>query len=247
MNDVALIPKDPPEQILVAPPPRVICPNIYQRMHAVMRELEAVAKDRQNQQFKYKFVGHDDVMGPLRRMLVRHGIVQKVTVDSLERRADQSIVVQCLIAWVNIEDPNDAVIVTSWGEACSTQRSKDGEAKGDDVQIGKAVSYAVKYAQLKNFCLVGGGIPDNEEDHAPPDRRTMAGLISRAIDIARPDPVADEQVAEYVRQYKAATTRAEVDQITAAISPLVNAEKVTEDQESRLSLAYDEALAQVKK
>jgi hypothetical protein len=239
VTDVPLVPKEPLESLVHQGGPAQTL-NIHQRIHAVMSELEAVSKDRQNQQFKYKFVGHDDVMGPLRRALVTHGIVQKVSVEHFERRPDQSIGVKCLIAWANIDNPEDAVAVFSWGEACSTQRSKDGEAKGDDVQLGKAVSYAVKYAQLKNFCLVGGGIPDNEEEHAPPEKRR------EAYSAPRPDPVADDQVALYIQQYKACQTRKEVEELTAIVSPLVNARKITEDQETRLARAYDEAMAEVK-
>lgn len=170
--------------------------NIYQRIHAVMAELEVVSKERKNEQFGYRFIGHDDVMQPLRRLLVKHGIVQTSDVLKCERRADQSIGVEVRLTWTNIEEPKEQVGATSWGEACATQRDrKSQELKGDDVQIGKAISYAVKYAQVKCFCLVGG-IPDNEE---PEDYRKPANGAPAQRE--EPAPISDTVVSGIAGEY----------------------------------------------
>src|SRR5690606_21937067 len=68
--------------------------------------------------------------------------------------------VRVRITWTALEDGSYQA-VDSWGE--TTVKNKSG--RPDGVEVGQALSYAVKVAQLKNFMLVGGLIPDAEESH----------------------------------------------------------------------------------
>lgn len=141
-------------------PPR----NIYQRMNAVMLEVSSAKKTRENQHHRYKFIGHDDVTTAIRDACAKQGIVQRVTIVAIERSGDhkEDVTVTASIQWVNMDNPEDHIYVQSYGE------SFGHKGKPDDLQIAKAVSLAVKVAQLKNFMLTGDTTPDNEVSHGAP-------------------------------------------------------------------------------
>lgn len=231
MNDVATTPGDALEVKLAAPPGL----NIFQRMREVMREVKIVAKDRYQKFDKFHYTGHDDVTDPLHDAFVKFGIIQHVILGDMGRREDKSFYVNVTIAWINVDDPTDRFVVLSFGEAMAT---RDRGQKGDDLQFGKAISYAVKVAQLKNFMLVGGGIEDNEATTRP--ERAEREPQSEAV-VA----VADEQVQEFISQYRACKTRKDLEDVREAIMPLVNKRRLSEDQESRLAAADGAAEAEV--
>lgn len=139
-------------------------PSIEQRIHQVMALVEAVTKDRMNRQFGYHFVGHDDVTLALRRAFVKVGITQRVSLTEVKRFDGGSVGVNVEIEWASADDPQQRVRVASYGEA----QSMDRKGAGTPQQIAIATSYAVKLAQLKNFCLVGDDTPD-PEDFAEPN------------------------------------------------------------------------------
>jgi hypothetical protein len=71
--------------------------------------------------------------------------------------------VLCEIVWTNIDDPADRKVVKAYGEGPS-----HGKGGGQPQHLGSAESYAVKFAQLKNFLLVGDDTPNVESYPAPP-------------------------------------------------------------------------------
>lgn len=132
--------------------------NIYQRINAVMHEVQYVKKnDKAAKGLPYKFVSHDQVTGALRGPLTKHGIV--VTSDILEMIQDGNRTsVKMLISFVNIDDPKDKINVTYFGQGIDTQE------KG----LGKAISYCMKMCLLKMFCLETGDDPERDNvDYKP--------------------------------------------------------------------------------
>lgn len=138
--------------------------NIYQRINAVQREVREVRKVRQNEHFKYKFIGHDDVTTALRDAKVAAGIVTVVTVNGSERVAG-ALRLEVLISYVNMDNPDDRFTVTTWGESFAEPTARNPEPRPSDLQLGKALSYAVKLAELKVFQLIGDSTPDSESAH----------------------------------------------------------------------------------
>ena len=49
-------------------------PDIYQKINAIMRELPAIGKDKQNKQQGFAYRGIDDVMNALFPLLAKHGV-----------------------------------------------------------------------------------------------------------------------------------------------------------------------------
>jgi len=127
--------------------------NIYQRIHAIMSELDYVAKGDKTVNGQYRFVSHDQVTAKVHPLLVKHGIVIVPTVDEVMQENNRTCV-KLSVAFINIDDTSDWVRTTYYGYGV------DNGDKG----IGKAISYAFKYALLKTFCLETGDDPDNDAD-----------------------------------------------------------------------------------
>jgi len=143
--------------------------NLYQRMSAVMMEVESVFKGanvNMGNGRSYSAVNHDDVAALLHRPLAQNGIITKVSVEkvdistrektnkfgdvSLEYRAD----VWVEVTFINADNPEERELCKSFAYAFDS----------GDKAVGKAESMAVKYVFLKNFVLES---TDNEEsrDH----------------------------------------------------------------------------------
>jgi hypothetical protein len=131
--------------------------NIYQRINAVMKEVEYVRKDAKVQ--GYSAVTHDMVTAVLRGSMVKHGIVVQLEQKSseiLERRDKAAGVAMMLYAgtydvhFVNIDKPEERATITLDAHA----------ADNGDKAPGKCASYATKHAMLKLFSLETG---ENDE------------------------------------------------------------------------------------
>lgn len=137
--------------------------NIYQRLHAVMQEVDYVQKTHSIDVGKgYKVVTHDAVTAKVRPSLVKHGVVYfpaNLRVTQSGNRTETLIDVQ----FVNVDTPSEFILVPSVGYGIDT----------GDKGPGKAMSYAVKYALLKALGLETGEDADldpnaeDDEDNKP--------------------------------------------------------------------------------
>ena len=141
--------------------------NIYQRVNAVMKEVQYVQKDKKVDG-KYTVVTHDNVVAQLREHLVKHGIViyPEQTKNSIITDKDVASGVKMLlysgeykIHFCNIDNPKDRISVKVNAHA----------ADNGDKAPGKAVTYATKMALLKVFSLETG---DDEESRGA-DAKTI--------------------------------------------------------------------------
>jgi|GEM_PF-2063464 len=125
--------------------------NIYQRMLAIMGELKYIQKGDKQVNGQYRFVGHDAVTAKCHDMFVKHGVY--CLPDVREWRQDNNRTeVTMDMTFVNVDQPNDKMVIRVFGFGV------DNQDKGP----GKAVSYAYKYGLLKAFALETGD--DAEKD-----------------------------------------------------------------------------------
>lgn len=125
--------------------------NIYQRILGVMEDVEYIQKGDKKVNGQYRFVSHDQVSGTLHKFLVKHGICVIPHCAQMRQDGNRSEI-KLNVKFVNAEEPNDIVEIETYGHGI------DNGDKG----IGKAYSYAYKYALLKTFCLETGDDPDND-------------------------------------------------------------------------------------
>ena len=147
--------------------------NIYQRINAVMKEVEYVQKDKEvsGGGAKYKAVTHDQAVSVIRKSLVKHGIVinpTQVSGEFLQMRdlnAAPNPVKMSLysgtydVNFVNMDNPDDKVTVTVQAHANDS----------GDKAPGKAITYAVKAAILKQFTLETGEDDESRQEAADTD------------------------------------------------------------------------------
>lgn len=126
--------------------------NILQRMHEVMKVVTYIQKEKK-QNMRYSIVSHDTVTSKLRPALINAGIVYWPIEFAFNQNGNRT---ECTgtVRFACIDDPADYIDVATAGYGIDEQ----------DKGPGKAISYAVKYAQLKAFALETGDDPDLDQN-----------------------------------------------------------------------------------
>lgn len=124
-----------------------------------MAELDYISKGDKTVNGQYKFVSHDQVTAKIHKMLVKHRVNAVPTVAEMTQEGNRTTV-KLLMTFVNVDIPTDSYTVQFYGQGI------DAADKG----VGKAISYATKYAILKTFHLETGDDPDNDANsvYEPP-------------------------------------------------------------------------------
>ena len=125
--------------------------NIYQRLSEVMKEVSYIKKEDKKVNGQYTFASHDAVTAKIRPYLIKNGIVTIPRVVSHTQDGNRTEV-DIEIDFVNIDNPEDKIVVPTFGYGIDNQ----------DKGVGKAISYAVKYAYLKVLALETGDDPERD-------------------------------------------------------------------------------------
>jgi len=184
---------------------------VYKAIASVMQDLAKVgiAKDRVNEQQRFKFRGIDDVYNALSPALSTHGLCilpRVLSREVTERQAKQggvlfSVTVDMEFDFVAAEDGSKHTIRTV-GEAMDS----------GDKATNKAMSAAYKYAAMQAFCIPTEG--DNDADattHEVAPSKGMAGASAKPAprNNAATDSEAEQAVA-LMRQAKTAESLSEL-------------------------------------
>lgn len=150
--------------------------NIYQRILGVMNELKYIEKGDKLVNGLYRFVSHDQVTAAIHPQLVKHGIVIIPSIEETNQEGNRTTV-KMLVSFINADNPTDYFTMRTLGYGI------DSGDKGP----GKAVSYAVKYALLKAFCLETGDDPDQNANacYEAPKCVEFNGVIAELSDKER--------------------------------------------------------------
>lgn len=140
--------------------------KVYAAINAIQRALaqDGIAKERTNEQQRYKFRGIDDIYNALAPLLAQHGlcILPRMQARECETRMAKSggtiftVTVHAKFDFVCSEDGSRHVVRT-YGEAMDTA----------DKATHKAMSAAYKYACIQAFCIPTEG--DNDADANTPE------------------------------------------------------------------------------
>lgn len=154
--------------------------NIYQRINAVMKEVEYVKKDASVQ--GYKAVSHDQVVSVARGAFVKHGIVvfpKQISGQLDEPVKDKEGVPAKMrmyhgwyyIHFLNSDNPSDLIKVKIESHALDN----------GDKAPGKALTYATKAAILKVLCLETGENDESRAEAHKPLTELQAQTIKKEI------------------------------------------------------------------
>ena len=150
--------------------------NIFQRISAVMQDVQYLAKDDQIEfgKTKYRAISEEKVTTTIRKSLITHGIVivpvkQEHSKDGVLTTVDVTYRIQ------NIENENDYMEAVSSGTGVDTQ----------DKGVGKAMTYAYKYLLLRTFAIPTGEDPEKESSAELDDRFSRERKVEYIDDIKK--------------------------------------------------------------
>lgn len=158
--------------------------NIFQRINAVMQEIDYIKKDKKvsGGGANYSAVSHDQVVAMVRESVVKNGIViypEQLESKVLVARDKSKDIAMMLyegefnIHFVNIDDGSDRLTVRIVGHA---------NDNGDKAP-GKAVTYATKSAILKVFAIETGENDESRNYKEPEVAYATAQQISSFYDL----------------------------------------------------------------
>lgn len=150
--------------------------NIFQRISAVMQDVQYLAKDDQIEfgKTKYRAISEEKVTTTIRKSLITHGIVivpvkQEHSKDGVLTAVDVTYRIQ------NVEDESDYIEAVSSGTGVDTQ----------DKGVGKAMTYAYKYLLLRTFAIPTGEDPDKISSAELDDRFSREQKVEYIDDIKK--------------------------------------------------------------
>lgn len=155
--------------------------NIFQRMNGITAEMLTVKKnlDVQTSKFSsYKAVSERDILDAVKPLEAKYrvysypyerSIVEKDFLSVKTQNGERNqfyIRAQVTYRFVNIDKPEEFIEITSWG---------DGIDSGDK-SVGKAMTYADKYALMKAYKISTGDDPDQEasKEYEKPEKAAPA-------------------------------------------------------------------------
>lgn len=161
--------------------------NIYQSMAAVMADVDAIGKNKFNEQQKFKFRGIDDVYNTIHPILAKHGVFTVPTVmnERTEERVTKNggnLIYRVLtIQYTFYAADGTSVQAVVIGE---------GMDSGDKA-ANKAMAVGHKYALLQVLCIPTEDMPD--PDAETPGNSTKATTTQAPVNTntftAKAEPV----------------------------------------------------------
>lgn len=188
-------------------------PNVFAAIAAVMRDVMPVAKDKENQQQRYKFRGVDDAMSAMAGPMRAHGlfILPSIADHRAERRGDKMTHVNITMRYHVYGPAGDCLTAEVPGEANDFA----------DKATNKAQSAALKYLLFTLFMIPvdGRSIDDGDRDtpieptpehHAErQQRQQQRGQQPRRSNRAEPGPWEQPQQQPKHRDYLTEAERAD--------------------------------------
>ena len=186
--------------------------NIVQRMLKIQTELQTVEKNlnvvtKSKTGKGYKAVSERDVKDAVKPLEDKYGVysyaVSSELVDSgiltdqregFERKS-QFMRIKETYRFVNVDDPNDYVEISAFGDGIDT----------GDKAPGKADTYAGKYALLKAYKISTGDDPDQEPSPEKGyDKSKMTGKATEKQIELMEDLYSDDEILKILDHYKIA-------------------------------------------
>lgn len=167
--------------------------NIYEKMSAITQEISAVAKNLNVDMGRnsYKAVGEADILAAVKPIEAKHGVysypasrkvIESAVITTVKKDYEtkqQFLRLEVVYRFVNTEKPEEYIDITTYGDGVDPQ----------DKAVGKAMTYADKYALMKAYKIITGDDPDQygseplkdkelkRAKSAYPDRDSMIAYI----------------------------------------------------------------------
>lgn len=133
---------------------------IYEALTNIMREIEPISKGRKNQSQGYNFRGIEDMYNFLQPLLAKHGVV---TVPELLQHDSQFVTTAKGGQMEYVKITLKVHFYAKDGSSVFAIVPGAGTDSGDKA-MGKAMSYAHKYALIQTFCIPTEDLSDGDEE-----------------------------------------------------------------------------------
>lgn len=182
--------------------------NLYQRIRAVMADVAYLNKDKQvgDGGYSYKAVSEESVTGTVREKMIKHGLVlfpvsqthRHEELPRVDRYGKDTITslstVDVTYKLANVDDMSQFELI------CSSGTGVDPQDKG----VGKAMTYAFKYALLRLFAIPTGNDPDavhndelaRQQETAAPGKQPAGAAAPASLPLAVSTTAARAKLAE---------------------------------------------------
>ncbi|MBR3764776.1 MAG: ERF family protein [Clostridia bacterium] len=159
-------------------------PRIYQDICAAMNDIEAIGKQKRNQQQGFLYRGIDDVMNMLHPILAKHGlfIAPEVLEHSREVRTTKSNT-SMTVSIMKIR----YTMYARDGSSINTVVIGEGMDNADK-SSNKSMAVAMKYALFQLFCIPTEDMRDNDPDRTTPEDTIPNGTEYSGNHIAETSP-----------------------------------------------------------
>lgn len=153
--------------------------SIHQTILSVMRDIDAIGKDRTNEIQRFKFRGVDDIYNSLHPIMCKHGLFSapRVVSEKTEDRASSkggSLIYRVLsIEYDFYNEAGDKLTIGPFiGEAMDS----------GDKAANKALSIAHKYALIQLFCIPTEDDKDPDATSHTPAGNRYSGVRLQSVD-----------------------------------------------------------------
>lgn len=175
--------------------------TIHQRMVAIIAELPAIGKTQFNEQQKFHFRGHDDVLNALTPLLAKHGVVivpnviDRVTEQRTTQRGSVMFEVNLHIEYSFYGSAGDHIVGSAWGE---------GTDMGDKATM-KAGTMAFKAMLNQAFAINTAEGAEHDTDKSTVEESVRQGQTTgTGGQQPKPAMATDEDVETFLGELAAA-------------------------------------------
>ena len=143
---------------------------IFEAIPAILADVEAIGKNRNNNQQGYKFRGIDDVYNAIHPLLAKHKVFPTCEIISREvteretRNGGVLFYVNMKAKYTLHAHDGSSVVTEAWGEAMDS----------GDKASNKAMSAAYKYALFQLLCIPTEAVDSDQETHEVAPKRQPA-------------------------------------------------------------------------
>lgn len=179
--------------------------NIYEKLSAITSEIANVDKNIEigfGGKGKYKAFREADILNAVKPLEAKYKVysypVKRTILETGERGNQLFERIETIYRFVNIEKPDEFIDITSYG---------DGIDSGDK-SVGKAMTYADKYALMKAYKITTGEDPDQEASNEPLDKILLAKAQELKIELValasylkkKPDNLTNQDLINAINQ-----------------------------------------------
>lgn len=179
--------------------------NIYEKLSRISDELSTIAKNLEVGfgASKYKAVGEADVLRAVKPLEAKYkvysypysrSIIESGEIESVNAKGEVKKQfferIETVYRFVNIDLPEEFIDITTYGDGIDSQ----------DKSVGKAMTYADKYALLKAYKIVTGDDPDQNASEELKGSTTKAVLDARLLKQCEDLKIELDKVATYLKK-----------------------------------------------